>query len=116
MVERTGRKPVKIEDFTGHVATLQAQNQGKLIEEFELLTINAPFTQHAARLLCNKAKNRYKNIAPCKLFSLCKWKQAFNFVDTSDDHSRVVLGQQDLVSGTDYINASHIDVSLYVNT
>ena len=29
----------------------------------------------------------------------------------SDDHSRVVLNQQDLVTGSDYINASHIDVS-----
>ena len=29
----------------------------------------------------------------------------------SDDHSRVVLNQQDLVTGSDYINASHVDVS-----
>ena len=65
-VERTGRKPIKIEDFTEHVASLNAENQAKLIEEFEILTINAPFTQHTARLLCNKTKNRYKNIAPCK--------------------------------------------------
>ena len=28
-----------------------------------------------------------------------------------DDHSRVVLDQQDKLKGTDYINASHIDVS-----
>ena len=68
VVERTGRKPIKIEDFTEHVASLKAENEAKMIEEFELLTINAPFTQHAARLLCNKSKNRYKNIAPCKFF------------------------------------------------
>ncbi len=28
-----------------------------------------------------------------------------------DDHSRVVLGLQEYVSGTDYINGSYIDVS-----
>ena len=30
---------------------------------------------------------------------------------TSDDHSRVVLNQQDQLTGSEYINASHIDVS-----
>ena len=29
-----------------------------------------------------------------------------------DDHSRVVLSQQKEMTGSDYINASHIDVSL----
>ena len=34
----------------------------------------------------------------------------------SDDHSRVVLSQQDMITGSDYINASYIDVSfLQVN-
>ena len=28
-----------------------------------------------------------------------------------DDHSRVVLSQQDKITGSDYINASYIDVS-----
>ena len=28
-----------------------------------------------------------------------------------DDHSRVVLSQQNTITGSDYINASHIDVS-----
>ena len=28
-----------------------------------------------------------------------------------DDHSWVVLSQQDLRSGSDYINTSHVDVS-----
>ena len=66
MIERTGHKPVKVEDFTEHVASLKANNGAKMIPEFESLIINAPFTQHTARLLCNKLKNRYKNIAPCK--------------------------------------------------
>ena len=71
MVERSGRKPIKIEDFTEHIALLKADNESKTMEEFESLIVNAPFTQHAARLLCNKTKNRYINIAPCKLFHLC---------------------------------------------
>ena len=31
-----------------------------------------------------------------------------------DDHSRVVLSLQDKITGSDYINASYIDVSFYV--
>ena len=69
MVERSGCKPIKMEDFTEHVASLNADSEGKMMEEFESLIVNAPFTQHAARLLCNKSKNRYKNIAPCKFLS-----------------------------------------------
>lgn len=68
IVERSGRKPIKIEDFTEHVASLKAENEAKILEEFESLVINVTFTQHAARLLCNKSKNRYKNIAPCEFY------------------------------------------------
>ena len=32
------------------------------------------------------------------------------FVSVSDDHSRVVLSLQDNTPGSDYINASYIDV------
>ena len=32
-----------------------------------------------------------------------------------DDHSRVVLSQQNTITGSDYINASHIDVSFLCN-
>ena len=35
---------------------------------------------------------------------------------SSDDHSRVVLDQQDQLTGTDYINASYIDVSLHLDS
>lgn len=33
-----------------------------------------------------------------------------------DDHARVVLNQQDLITGSDYINASHVDVSFLYKT
>ena len=65
-VEKPGHSVIKIEDFTEHVALLKAEKDTKLNEEFELVAVNVPFTQHAAKLLCNKAKNRYKNIIPCK--------------------------------------------------
>ena len=32
-------------------------------------------------------------------------------ITCSDDHSRVVISLQDKVTGSDYINASHVDVS-----
>lgn len=70
MVENCGHKAIRVKDFTEHVALLKAENDRKIIEEFELLAVDAPFTQHAANLLCNKAKNRYLNITPCKFFTL----------------------------------------------
>ena len=56
---------MKVKDFAEHVASLDAESSTK---EFDSLVIDAPFTQHNAMLLCNKAKNRYENIIPCKLF------------------------------------------------
>jgi len=69
MVENSGHKAIKIKDFNEHVAFMKAENCAKIVEEFESLAVDIPFTQHAARLLCNKVKNRYKNIAPCKFSS-----------------------------------------------
>ena len=43
-------------------------------------------------------------------FSLTQW-MVNDGVYILDDHSRVVLDQQDKLKGSDYINASHIDVS-----
>ena len=68
-VEKPGHSVIKVEDFTEHVALLKAEKETNLTEEFELATVNIPFTQHAAELLCNKSKNRYKNIIPCKFCS-----------------------------------------------
>ena len=70
VVEKPDHSVIKVEDFIEHVALLKAEKDAKLIEEFELLDVQAPFTQHAAKLLCNKSKNRYKNIIPCE-FDLC---------------------------------------------
>lgn len=71
MVERSEKEAIEMEDFPGHVALLKAQNGVKFVEEFESLVIDTPFTQHAASLLCNKVKNRYKNVIPCKFFQSC---------------------------------------------
>lgn len=69
-MEKPGHSAIKVEDFTEHVALLKAEKDAKLADEFELVDLDVPFTQHAAKLLCNKSKNRYKNIIPCKIFSL----------------------------------------------
>ena len=66
VVEKPEHSVIKVEDFTEHVALLKAEKDAKLNEEFELLDVHAPFTQHAAKLLCNKPKNRYRNIIPCE--------------------------------------------------
>ena len=78
MIDTSGREAIKVENFTEHVALLKASKDRKLIEEFESLDFVMPFTQHAARLLCNKPKNRYKNIAACKFFKLHHWQKHIN--------------------------------------
>ena len=60
------RVAIRVEDFTEHVASINAQNGAKIIEEFGSLVVDTPFTHHAAKLLCNKTKNRYKNVIPCE--------------------------------------------------
>ena len=65
---------IKLENFCDHVASIKVQNCAKLIEEFEsLAVIDTPFTEHAAKLFCNKTKNRYKNITPCEFFQLYRF-------------------------------------------
>ena len=60
------RAAIKVEDFAEHYASLKEKNGAKIIEEFESLVVDAPFTNHAAKLLRNKTKNRYKNVIPCE--------------------------------------------------
>lgn len=71
LLDNSDKLPVRLEDFCDHVASIKAQNGIKLIQEFESLVVDAPFTQHAAKLLRNKTKNRYKNVTPCKFIQLC---------------------------------------------
>ena len=69
LVVYSEKRAIKMENFCDLVASIKAQNCAKLIEEFEsLAVINTPFTEHAAKLSCNKTKNKYKNITPCELF------------------------------------------------
>ena len=76
VLDLSKRVAVKVEDFAEHVASIKAQNGAKIIEEFESLVIDAPFTQHAAKLLRNKTKNRYKNVIPCEFSAVLLSKQA----------------------------------------
>jgi len=65
MIENSWNDAIKEEDFTAYINSLSAE---KCAKEFESLTVDAPFTRHAAKLLCNKTKNRYRNVTPCKFF------------------------------------------------
>ena len=55
-----------MEDFAEHVVLLKAEENSKITEEFKSVVVDVPYTHHAAQLSRNKAKNRYKNIIPCK--------------------------------------------------
>ena len=77
--ESSVHKAIKVKDFAEQVA-VEIENKEKCLEEFDLLATNVPFTQHAAKLHCNKAKNRYNNIVPCKFSTvLCSNEDGYLF-------------------------------------
>jgi len=100
---------IQVEDFAEHVVLMKDEGNAVIAEEFESIVVDAPFTQHAGNMICNKPKNRYKNILPCKCNLLSEFTHISNLL--IDDHSRVVLSQQEQLSGSDYINASVVHVS-----
>ena len=63
-------------------------------------------------MFCNRQKNRFANIFPCKrethynIISNCNELRIL-----SDDESRVVLKELPGLLGSDYINASWINVN-----
>ena len=59
-------KPVKVEDFPEHIALMQSKKSIQFEEDYESVMIDVDFSQHAAKLHVNAAKNRYKNIIPCE--------------------------------------------------
>ena len=87
-------------------------NESNLSDEHETLEVNATFTQYAAKMPINIAKNRYKNIVACESLQLATIRSSRSscYFITVDDHSRVVLSQEKYTPGEDYINASFIDV------
>lgn len=58
---------IQAEDFAEHVVLMKDEGNAIITEEFESISVDAPFTHHAGKIVCNKAKNRYKNILPCKI-------------------------------------------------
>ena len=68
-----------------------------------------------ATLPCNIPQNRFKNIYPCKdinIYFFCMLIRHYPILcTTADDHTCVELKGDPDVEGSDYINASFIDVS-----
>ena len=61
------KNPIKAEDFTEHLAMLQANMCEQFQTDYDLLALDTTeYTFHAAKLAVNVNKNRYKNIIPCK--------------------------------------------------
>ena len=60
---------IQVEDFAEHVVLMKEEGNAVISEEFESIVVDAPFSQHAGKMICNKPKNRYKNILPCE--SIC---------------------------------------------
>ena len=71
---------------------------------------------------CNDEKNRFLNIFPCKFWKQAARKQGSLFCTQSqtcrthaDDYNRVKLKEIEDVEGSDYINASYLNVNWYSN-
>lgn len=75
---------------------------------------NDPHRWTTANKDANKTKNRFVNVLPCKLALLIDHTPSFVYMCTlvADDSSRVSLEYKPGVDGSDYINASHVDVSI----
>ena len=69
-IEISKHLPVKLEDFPEHVALMQSDDSIRFEREYETISIEGPFSQHAAKVYANATKNRYKNIIPRK-FIIC---------------------------------------------
>ena len=69
-VEVSKHLPIKVEDFPEHVALMQLDDSIRFEREYETISIEGPFSQHAAKVYANVTKNRYKNIIPRK-FIIC---------------------------------------------
>ena len=71
-------------------------------------------THEVSQLLMNKPKNRFANIYPCKM-TLHILREIVNIIIISDDESRVVLEELPGQTGSDYINASWINVTIDIS-
>lgn len=75
----------------------------------------APLASYDVSVIpCNQKRNRFANIYPCKLlhclFLHLRQFNPFCYRIHSDDFSRVKLKEIEGVEGSDYINASFLDV------
>ena len=70
-----------------------------------------PLAAHkVSQMMCNRDKNRFANIYPCYIASIVILIDECRVICVIDDDSRVVLEEIPEFLGTDYINASWIDV------
>ena len=88
---------------------MQSNKNIQFEEDYESVMVDVATSQHAAKLHVNGSKNRYKNIIPCEYYYVTV--NGNYHMHSVDDHSRVVLTQQGGKPGSDYVNASFIDVS-----
>ena len=98
-----------MEDFAQHVALSRSNMEELFVKEYADLEVDQTFTQHNAKLAINRTKNRYINITPCKNYVIPHDSRCYYIL--LDDHSRVPLKMDYQTTGSDYINASFVDVS-----
>ena len=89
--------PLPTQAFSSHLAVMRMNDNQRFMLEFGTIPMEPEYPKETAMLECNKVKNRYEDILPY-------------------DHSRVKLSTVKWQEGSDYINASYLDVSISLHT
>ena len=130
----TGISDISEDDFPDHVKQMHQDRDQKFVVEYKVReycvhngvsTLYYSLIVHhvqsldklpkpsseIATLPCNIPQNRFRNIYPCKYFLCTLIRHHPILCISADDHTRVELKGDPDVEGSDYINASFIDVS-----
>lgn len=94
--EMEGHPPIPIKSFVEHLSHLRTNENQLLVGEFSTIPMSPDYPREVAELPYNMEKNRYDNILPY-------------------DHTRVKLSIVKWQDGSDFINANHLDVCMYVH-
>jgi hypothetical protein len=86
-------KPISVSAFSQHVKELHRERDKGFEQEYQSLNTPAVSSHNAAKMESNRPKNRFANIFPY-------------------DSSRVILKEIEGMEGSDYINASFMNVFL----
>ncbi len=91
--EMESHTPIPVRMFLEHLGYMRTNENQLLVTEFSTIPMSPDYPREMAEASYNMEKNRYDNILPY-------------------DHTRVNLSLMKWLQGSDYINGSHLHVSV----